>query len=53
LIVTHHRISQARIGNHGTSINGEDCTSCHYVGGNANLIPPTPGGFATGSIGGN
>jgi len=53
LTVTHYGISQAAIGNHQNSTDGQDCTSCHYVGGNAQLIPPTPGVFATGSIGGN
>jgi hypothetical protein len=53
LTVTHHRISQASIGSHGGSTNGQDCTSCHYVGGNEHLTPPTPGVFATGSISGN
>src|SRR5206468_2077145 len=34
LTVTHYGISQAAIGNHQNSTNGQDCTSCHYVGGN-------------------
>jgi hypothetical protein len=52
LTVTHSRITQARIGNHENSTNGQDCTSCHYVGGNEHLTPPTPGVFGTGSISG-
>jgi hypothetical protein len=52
LTVTHSRITQAGIGNHENSTNGEDCTSCHYVGGNEHLTPPTPGVFGTGSISG-
>jgi len=51
--VTHFRIKQFAIGNHGGSTNGQDCTSCHYVGGNERLVPPTPGVFCTGSISGN
>ncbi len=52
LNVTHMSIRQATIGNHGGSVNGQDCTSCHYVGGRQGLRPPTPGVFGTGSIGG-
>jgi hypothetical protein len=46
LNVTHMSIRQASIGNHNASVNGQDCTSCHYVG--ARLTAPTPGVFATG-----
>lgn len=52
LTVTHKSIMQATIGNHQGSTSGEDCTSCHYVGGNQQLTPPTPGVFGTGTIGG-
>jgi hypothetical protein len=53
LSVTHKRISQASIGSHGGSTNGQDCTSCHYVRGTERLTPPTPGVFGTGTISGN
>jgi hypothetical protein len=53
LTVTHRNASQVTIGQHGGSVIGEDCTSCHYVGGNQHLTPPAPGVFGTGSIGGN
>ena len=53
LTVTHRQIEQVSIGSHGGSNSSEDCTSCHYVGGNQHLTPPTPGVFATGSINGN
>ena len=53
LVVTHKRISQVSIGNHGGSTNGQECTSCHYVGGRERLTPPTPGVFGTGTISGN
>jgi cytochrome c len=43
---------QAAIGNHQGSTNGQDCTSCHYVGGREHLTPPTAGVFGTGSISG-
>ena len=52
LEVTHRSIYQATIGNHQGSTPGEDCTSCHYVGGNELLVPPTPGVFGTGTISG-
>jgi hypothetical protein len=52
LSVTHMSIRQASIGSHGGSTNGQDCTSCHYVGGRERLTPPTPGVFGTGSISG-
>src|SRR6266403_1710127 len=52
LTVTHSRIRQAAIGSHGGSTNGQDCTSCHAVGGRDHLTPPTPGVFGTGSISG-
>ena len=52
LTVTHMRIRQASIGSHGGSTNGQDCTSCHYVGGRERLTPPTPGVFGTGTISG-
>ena len=52
LTVTHKSITQATIGSHQGSTIGEDCTSCHYVGGNQSLRPPTPGVFGTGSISG-
>jgi hypothetical protein len=48
--VTHRSTSQATIGSHQGSTSGQDCTSCHYVGGNQHLSPPT--GFGTGSISG-
>ncbi len=50
LSVTHKSIQQASIGGHNGSTNGQDCTSCHYVGGRDHLTPPTPGVFSTGSI---
>ena len=53
LSVTHMSTRQASIGSHGGSTNGQDCTSCHYVGGRDRLTPPTPGVFATGTISGN
>ncbi len=53
LTVTHMSIRQATIGSHNGSTNGEECTSCHYVGGRDHLTPPTPGVFGTGSISGN
>ena len=53
LSVTHMSIRQASIGSHGGSTNGQDCTSCHAVGGRDRLTPPTPGVFGTGSISGN
>jgi hypothetical protein len=53
LSVTHMSIRQASIGSHGGSTNGQDCTSCHYVGGRERLTPPTPGVFGTGTISGN
>jgi len=52
LTVTHMSIRQASIGSHERSTNGEDCTSCHYVGGRDHLTPPTPGVFGTGTISG-
>src|SRR6266851_2973197 len=52
LNVTHMSIRQASIGSHGGSTNGQDCTSCHYVGGRERLTPPTPGVFGTGAISG-
>jgi hypothetical protein len=52
LSVTHVSTRQAAIGNHQGSTNGQDCTSCHYVGGRERLTPPTPGVFGTGSISG-
>jgi cytochrome c551/c552 len=53
LNVTHKNINQATIGSHGGSVNGQDCTSCHYVRGRERLTPPTPGVFGTGTISGN
>jgi hypothetical protein len=53
LNVTHKNINQATIGSHGGSVNGQDCTSCHYVRGRDHLTPPTPGVFGTGTISGN
>src|SRR5437870_6718292 len=53
LTVTHMSIRQVSIGSHGGSTNGQDCTSCHYVGGRERLTPPTPGVFGTGTISGN
>jgi len=53
LTVTHMRIRPASIGSHGGSTNGQDCTSCHYVGGRERLTPPAPGVFGTGTISGN
>jgi hypothetical protein len=53
LTVTHQLPTQAAIGNHGGSTSGQDCTSCHYLGGPERLTPPTPGGFGTGAIGAN
>lgn len=53
LTVTHMSIRQATIGNHNGSTNGQECTSCHYVGGPDRLTPPTPGVFGTGTISGN
>ncbi len=53
LTVTHKSGAQVTIGSHGGSVVGEDCTSCHYVGGRERLNPPTPGVFGTGSISGN
>jgi len=50
LTVTHMSISQQAIGSHKTSTNGQDCTSCHYVGGPNTLTPPTPGVFGTGTL---
>jgi cytochrome c2 len=52
LSVTHLSARQVSIGNHGGSVNGQDCTSCHYVGGRQRLTPPTAGVFGTGSISG-
>src|SRR6266850_1347930 len=52
LNVTHKNINQATIGSHGGSVNGQDCTSCHYVRGRERLTPPTPGVFGTGTISG-
>jgi hypothetical protein len=52
LTVTHMSARQVTIGQHGGSVNGEDCTSCHYVGGRQHLTQPTPGVFGTGSISG-
>ena len=53
LTVTHKRTAQFQVGNHANSTSTQECTSCHYVGGNEHLTPPTPGVFGSGSIGGN
>ena len=46
------KAKQVSMGSHEKSVSGQDCTSCHAVGGSEKLTPPTPGVFSTGNISG-